>query len=188
MKKILDLGDISISKADSYYIDDCGNIYDAHDNKVEVFSDSRGYLSVKLKIYELINNEGDEVKHSRVKLKQFKIHRLMAINFIPKTKLDNEYNRYKVFIKNRNKKDLRPSNLMWCNQYEINAIMYYSSNNNDLKKCIHYMVDKGFELGEMEHVIFDSGIIKQKFFRRRKLLKLIKECDNDILAKKLNNE
>ena len=27
MKKILDLGDISISKDDSYYIDDCGNIY-----------------------------------------------------------------------------------------------------------------------------------------------------------------
>lgn len=102
-----------INNYDNYIIDTNGNIYSKNYGKyLKPYSNGNGYMMVRL-----VNNEGK---------KPFKIHRLIALQFIPN--IDN-----KKFVNHKNgiKNDNRIENLEWVTHSENIKHAYL---NNLIKK------------------------------------------------------
>lgn len=102
-----------INNYDNYEIDTNGNIYSKSYGKyLKPYSNGRGYMMVRL-----VNNDGK---------KPFKIHRLIALQFIPN--IDN-----KKFVNHKNgiKNDNRIENLEWVTHSENIKHAYL---NNLIKK------------------------------------------------------
>lgn len=145
-----------------YYIDPDGNVYDVNYKPIERFLDNKGYLAVKL----YINKDGEKYP------KTFRIHKLVADNFICKNGNDYIYQRDKVFNISRDKTDVGVDNLLWCNYNEINAAMIYIR--CGIEKCISYMTKHKMSIDEMNHVLFDTGF-EYRIFKKRFVKKAIEK-------------
>ena len=177
-KRVLKLDNAFTSER--YIITSDGKILDSYNNVLDVGTDSRGYITVKLNVV-ILNDDYDEC-NTKFKSKTYRLHRLVAQNFIIKNEEDYKYKRDKVFLLDRSKLNVGKNNLLWCNQREINSLMIFI--NKGLDECVDYMVDKNLDIEEMEHVLFDSRYIKKKLFRRKYLQKLLTESANRQLQNK----
>lgn len=102
-----------INNYENYEVDINGNIFSKRFNRyLKPYSNGKGYEMVRL-----INNDGP---------KPFKIHRLLALQFIPNTE-----NKKFVNHKNGIKNDNRIENLEWCTHSENIKHAYL---NNLIKK------------------------------------------------------
>lgn len=138
----------------NYYIDPNGKIYDEDYNEIELFVDNKGYIAVKL----FVNKDGEKLS------KTFRVHKLVADNFIFKNGNDYIYQRNKVFNISRDKSDVGVDNLLWCNSNEINAAMLYIK--CGIEKCVAYMTRHNMDMAEMYHVLFDTGF-EYRIFKKR---------------------
>lgn len=147
-----------------YRIDHEGHIYDDNNDIMDTFIDNKGYPAIKLDI---------QIEDDKMKSKIFRVHRLVADNFITKSGNDYIYNRNKVFNINRDKNDVGVDNLLWCNSNEINAIMTHTK--YGLENCIKFMTKHNMEFDEMYHVLFSAGLEGKIFFRNRYIKRLVKK-------------
>lgn len=106
----------NIDDYDGYYISNLGNVKSliGKTERILKTGNKHGYLHVIL-----CNRDGH---------KNFKVHRLVAIYFLPNTE-----NKPSVNHKNGIKTDNRVENLEWCNQQE-NIIHYISNKENKSSK------------------------------------------------------
>lgn len=156
--------------AREYYIYKGGLIIDENNNKIfPVTDESSGCSSVYI---DIINEEGDFVK------KKFDLHRLIALNFIPRTEKDIEYKRDKVVTLDRNECNTSLNNLMWVNQNELDSIIAY--NEFGEKDCIKIMYILHMDMNEMKRVLFKTGFIKKKVISKKRYIKnKLKELNLD---------
>lgn len=153
--------------AKAYYICPDGRIYDDHSTEIEPYKDSRGYKSVKLQV-NIISGYDDEtpIIHQRTKI--FRVHRLVAINFV----YGRNPLRDKVFIKDGNKDNVDARNLMWCTQQEINGLILYRENGID--DYIDYFLSKGTPDKDVIDLLIRSGYLKHKLFKKHYIKSMIK--------------
>lgn len=150
-------------------------IFDITDGvDVPIKKEKNGYNYVSLKVkhieYEELCDDFSKKKVS-IRSKKFRLHRLLALQFIQKTKDDIFYNRDRVVIIDGNKDNLSLSNLIWMNSYESTAISIYR--NKGLDSMIKYYLDNNdlMDMNNMIHILFDTKIIKNRLFKKRYILK-----------------
>ena len=163
-------------------------IYDATDGKqVPIKTEKTGYRYVSLKVKEIKYDEtGDITRRSTIiKSKKFRLHRLIAMQYIPKTKDDIFYNRDQVIIINGNKDNLSTDNLIWMNRYESTGLSILK--NKGMDRLYEYFIenDQVVDLNNLIHILFDTKILKNRIFKKRYLLKEIKRVSNNMLVNTL---
>lgn len=114
--------------AESYYITEVGAIYEKGKTlPLRIYNSGKGKV-VKLKVrkYEFTKETGIVEYDEKVIEKEYKVTRLMAATFVPKNGSDYFFERNQVYVKDRDYENFDPTNLMWVNADETNALLTLS--------------------------------------------------------------
>ena len=147
---IADKGDNDIISFPNYCINENGDVYSLNTNSILVKQVSaKGYLFYRL--------SKDGIPYTCY------IHRLVALNFLPKTTEDIELNRNYVNHKDSNPLNNHVSNLEWCTFAENNRYAFINGAKTDMdyswfKPALIYMLQKGMSLDEVYDIFKETGI------------------------------
>lgn len=165
--------------AESYCITEVATIYEKGKTlPLRIYNSDKGKV-VKLKVRKCIFNEelGTVEYDDKVIEKEYKVTRLMAATFIPKNGADKFFERNQVYIKDRDYENFDPTNLMWANADETNALLtFINAKDNALEKYIRYCCKHYISNSQIIYLLEESGYInkiEKRFFKKRYVNKMI---------------
>lgn len=149
-KKILEYPGV---KKNHYYIYSDGKVEIIETGKKKkIYKSGNGYY-----YYSLYTGEDNRTI-------TISVHRLVAINFLPRTDDDELHDRWYVHIKNFNRKRLDVSNLVWVNAYELRILtdIYYDNprNTKDFANYVCKLLEKNYDAEEICDIL---GLPRQRW-------------------------
>jgi len=172
--------------AESYCITEVGTIYEKGKTlPLRIYSSGKGKV-VKLKVckYTFDWDLGTVEYDDEVIEKEYKVTRLMATTFIPKNGEDAFFERNQVYIKDRDYENFDPTNLMWTNADETNALLtFINAKENALEKYIRYCYKHYISNAQIMHLLEESGYInkiKKRFFKKRYINKVMDKIRTEL--------
>lgn len=165
--------------AESYYITEVGAIYEKGKTlPLRIYNSGKGKV-VKLKVrkYEFTKETGIVEYDEKVIEKEYKVTRLMAATFVPKNGSDYFFERNQVYVKDRDYENFDPTNLMWVNADETNALLtFINAKAFSLEKYIKYCIRHYISNAQIIYLLKESGYIKEinkRFFKERYVMKMV---------------
>lgn len=178
--------------AELYYITEVGAIYEKGKAlPLRIYNSGKGKV-VKLKVrkYEFTKETGIVEYDEKVIEKEYKVTRLMAATFVPKNGSDYFFERNQVYVKDRDYENFDPTNLMWVNADETNALLTFrNAKQNALEKYIRYCIKHYISNAQIIYLLKESGYIKEinkRFFKERYVMKIVNKLRAEAWEEKNN--